>query len=115
MANKQVEVEVNLSSTAITVSVSEDPVTISPYDGIDWTVKPAGWEFAKDSSGDSIGIVIKNPGNRFRDKKESTKGKHEWERLRRDNPPKLYRYTINVVQTAHPEFVVTWDPSIMND
>lgn len=110
MANNPVKITVTMSP--LKVSVDQDPVPLGGFTGVEWTFATPGWEFTLDADDKSTGIEIKNPGNKFKDKK-GDKTKHEWQRKRADG--QTYRYTISIVQSAYPDLVVTWDPQIMNN
>ena len=96
----------------IKITVSEEPVTLDStlHNGIEWTLEDSpGWSFTK-KNGHYNGIQIKQQGTKFRHH-SSDKTKHKWDRVTGGGA----RYTISVTNDAHPDFILTWDPSIMND
>jgi hypothetical protein len=102
------------SPSYVKVTVTPDPIQLQQgtHDSIEWTVATSGWSFSQDPSGNYAGVVIKNPGPCFKHD-SSAKKKHKWKRVIADNNP--YQYTISVTRDSAPNWVVTWDPSIMNN
>lgn len=105
----QVMVSMTADNKTMSISVDQEPVDLRNLldeDDISWELVNSGvWNFV------ASGIVIKNHGNKFRDKGGSGAGKkHGWVRKNRDH--QRYRYAISVTDGTT---TLTWDPSILND
>ena len=124
----RVKVTISFDTSAtgqvFTVSVDPDPLvlpaTFTSGQEIEWFISPASsnWEFLY-QGGASVGIDIKGPGTKFKDKKSATGNKeHRWEWLAKETPgagPKPYKYTISVVnKQIIPATTLIFDPSIHN-
>jgi len=123
MATNPKTVTVTITTTtdkrAITLAVSEEPVQLNGYDGVDWEVDAAsvGWTFTR-VAGNSTGVKIKNGQGRFNDNggHGTTFRRHSWDRVVSDN--RTYQYTISVTNettgTTTPT-TLSWDPTIHNN